>query len=100
MINQIFELYARCGNSLKSIGINEAVLPINEIEYALELFLKTNLLILGGDIYEKDTSGNIVYAYASWSYDGTSVLSGIEESRSYLNQFTDNKLLVSFVIQN
>lgn len=100
MIEQIFELYARCGNSLKDNGINEAALPLNGVEYALELFLKSGLLILGGDVYEKDSSGNITYAYASWSYDGTNVLNSVEEARNYLNQFSDTKLLVSFVVKN
>lgn len=100
MIEQIFELYARCGTSLKDNGINEAVLPVNESEYALELFLKSGLLILGGDVYEKNSSGNITYAYASWFYDGINVLSSVEEARNYLNQFSDTNLLVSFVVKN
>lgn len=99
MIALILELYSRCGISLREQGVNEGVLPIITYDYVIELFSKNKLLILGGDLYKKDVDGNLINIYANWYYDDGNVDESAEQARSYLSQFLNKDLYVSYILK-
>lgn len=98
-MNNLLELYARCGKTLLDIGINEAALPISKIDEAINLFNKNNLLILGGDIYKKGSKGGFEFIYANWSYDSNDIQESILVARDYLEKFKEQDFYVVFVIK-
>lgn len=99
MFIQILELYARCGESLKNNGLMDAVLPIHETAYALDLFVQNHLLVLGGDLYTKNESGNFESFYADWFYDGLDRVDSVQTARDYLSQFATKNIFVSFTLK-
>lgn len=99
MLGQILELYSRCGESLIDNGLKEAVLPISEAYFACDLFMQNHLIVLGGDLYAKNSSGGFDCFYADWFYSGVSSIDSIQEARTYLAQFEDKRLYVSFVLK-
>lgn len=99
MLSQILELYSRRGESLKKIGIDEAVLPICEINNALNLFMQNEILILGGDLYIKSDSDNFENLYADWFYEGVNYSESILDAKNYLSRFEDGNIYVSFVFK-
>lgn len=48
MLNEIFEIYSRQGESLIGIGIREAALPVPAAIDILNLFINERILVLGG----------------------------------------------------
>lgn len=99
MLGQILELYSRCGESLIGNGLKEAVLPISDAYFACDLFMQNHLIVLGGDLYIKNTTGGFDCFYANWFYSGVSSMASIQEARAYLTQFKGRKLYVSFVLK-
>ncbi len=93
----LLELYARAGESLEHLGINEAVLPRVQAFTALSLFAKSKTLVLGGDLYRKDPEQGLYNIYAGWSYQGSNYLEGLEKARQHLCVF-DDAVYVSFVL--
>lgn len=51
MLNEIFEIYSRQGESLTGIGIREAALPVPAAIDILNLFINERILVLGGEIF-------------------------------------------------
>ncbi len=47
MLNEIFEIYSRQGESLIGIGIREAALPVPTAIDILNLFINERILVLG-----------------------------------------------------
>ncbi len=100
MISLILELYARCGQSLSANGLDEAVLPLSEAENALNLFAEKGWLILGGDVYQCNQTGEMENFYADWFCSSTNHLESIDFARNHLSQLADDNLFVSFIIKN
>ncbi|HDL7751890.1 TPA: hypothetical protein PXP51_004344 [Yersinia enterocolitica] len=100
MISQILELYARCGRSLSNNGLDEAVLPLSEAEYALNLFAEKGWIILGGDVYQCNQSGEMDDFYADWFYSSTNCIESIAHAKSHLSKLVGDNLFVSFTIKN
>lgn len=98
MLSAILDIYTRDGFSLKENGLNEAVIPIKSALTLLPLFLNFKILILGGDLYEKDSNGSFINAYSDWYYEGESYIESITVANNYLIECNDN-LYVSFVFK-
>ena len=98
-MNPILELYSRLGESLKSMGIEESVLPMSAANSALDIYEANNNLVLGGDIYIKKSSGSFELLYANWFYEGDNIEDSINKARGYLKQFNGKDLYVSFVLK-
>ncbi|MBG9184018.1 hypothetical protein HNT85_10715, partial [Neisseria meningitidis] len=72
MLNEIFEIYSRQGESLIGIGIRKAALPVPIAIDILNLFINERILVLGGDIYIK--KDNYFYqTYDNWYYEGSNL---------------------------
>ncbi len=99
MLSHVFELYSSKGESLIDIGINEAVLPIEYIKKALDLFFENNLLVLGGDLYIKNSLGCFENFYADWFYDGSDCFESVEKAKGYLDRFKSERVYVSFIVK-
>ncbi|MGC6390119.1 hypothetical protein ACMV8I_21105 [Ewingella sp. S1.OA.A_B6] len=100
MISQILELYARCGQSLSANGLDEAVLPLAETEHALKLFAEKGWLILGGDVYQCNQTGEMDNFYADWFCSSTNPLDSIDFAKNHLSKLVGDNLFVSFTIKN
>lgn len=100
MLQELFALYAEHGKSLIDIGTHEAVLPIEIAKDNINLFERNNLIILGGDIYEKDINGKFKYIYETWSYDKMNLNESASEALRYFKFFSGDKrkLFVSIVV--
>lgn len=88
MLNEIFEIYSRQGESLTGIGIREAALPVPAAIDILNLFINERILVLGGDIYIK--KDNYFYQiYNNWYYEGSNLFNSIDKAMHY---FISNKI--------
>lgn len=88
MLNEIFEIYSRQGESLTGIGIREAALPVPAAIDILNLFINERILVLGGDIYIK--KDNYFYQiYDNWYYEGSNLFNSIDKAMHY---FISNKI--------
>lgn len=88
MLNEIFEIYSRQGESLTGIGIREAALPVPAAIDILNLFINERILVLGGDIYIK--KDNYFYQiYDNWYYKGSNLFNSIDKAMHY---FISNKI--------
>lgn len=96
MLSEVLEIYAKDGLTLRDNGLKEAVISINASLEVLELFTNFNILILGGDIYEKQPDGSFKNAYTDWYYEGDCALESIEVAKSFLSKINSD-LFVSFV---
>ncbi|MBR7235347.1 Imm40 family immunity protein, partial [Neisseria meningitidis] len=82
MLNEIFEIYSRQGESLIGIGIREAALPVPIAIDILNLFINERILVLGGDIYIK--KDNYFYqTYDNWYYEGSNLFNSIDKAMHY-----------------
>lgn len=99
MLNRLFELYAREGFSLKENGLNEAVISNEVALQLLGIFSELKILVLGGDLYEKDKDNHFVNIYGDWYYEGNSFMESIEVARNHLSQY-ENDLFISFTFRD
>lgn len=99
MMNQILELYARCGRSLINSGVKEAVLPISETENAINLFRDNKLIVLGGDLYKNTLENHFESIYADWFYNGNNIYDSADEAKQYLANFQNQDVFVSFILK-
>lgn len=53
--------------SLKDIGVNEYAWKVEDVESVLELLMKKNIAILGGDVLKFDETNTPSYTYDNWS---------------------------------
>ena len=98
MLNEIFEIYSRQGESLIGIGIREAALPVPAAIDILNLFINERILVLGGDIYVK--KDNYFYqTYDNWYYEGSNLFNSIDKAMQYLSQIKLENAYVSFVLK-
>ncbi|ENX0011062.1 hypothetical protein F9T62_002087 [Neisseria gonorrhoeae] len=98
MLNEIFEIYSRQGESLIGIGIREAALPAPTAIDILNLFINERILVLGGDIYIK--KDNYFYqTYDNWYYEGSNLFNSINKAMHYLSQIKLENAYVSFVLK-
>lgn len=98
-MGQILEFYSSLGESLENNGIDEKVLPINEANTMLALYLSNNVLVLGGDLYVKKLEKGFELFYAYWFYEGDNVKDSITKAKNYSRQFGRKDLYISFVVK-
>ncbi|MFU0964878.1 hypothetical protein [Kluyvera ascorbata] len=99
MINKILELYARCGESLVTHGLMEAVLPIHMVNDALDLFVNSGWIVSGGDVYQYN-NGVMVNFYADWFCGTMDCVESCDYAKAHLSNLSGGNLFVSFVIKD
>lgn len=88
------------GESLEDLGISEFAFPIEKTNSLLEYFRAKNYLILGGDLYIKKSTKRFELFYADWYYEGKNVEGSIIKASTYLSQFSQKDIYVTFVTNN
>ena len=96
-MNRILDLCSHLGESLRGNGIEFFAFPIHEVDSVLEVYRTNRVLILGGDIYIKNSSENFASFYENWFYEGSSVEDSIIKAQDYLRMFKGKDLYVCFV---
>ena len=96
-MNRILDLCSHLGESLRGNGIENFAFPIHEVDSVLEVYRTNRVLILGGDIYIKNSSENFAPFYENWFYEGNSVENSIIKAQEYLRIFKGKDLYVCFV---
>lgn len=91
-MNRILDLCSHLGESLRGNGIENFAFPIHEVDSVLEVYRTNRVLILGGDIYIKNSSEN----FAPF-YEGSSAEDSIIKAQDYLRIFKGKDLYVCFV---
>ena len=99
MINEILELYARCGKSLLNNGVVDAVLPLSVTDDALTLFTKAKWVVLGGDVYQYENS-EMRNVYADWYCNLTSSSESCAYAKEHLSKLKQANIYVSFTIKS
>lgn len=96
-MNRILDLCSHLGESLKGNGIENFAFPMREVDSILELYKTNRVLVLGGDIYIKNSSEDFAPFYGNWFYEGDNVEDSIIEAKDYLRMFKGKDLYVCFV---
>lgn len=99
MLNEIFEIYSRQGESLIGIGIREAALPVPAAIDILNLFINERILVLGGEIFISKKDNYFYQIYDNWYYEGSNLFNSIDKAMHYLSQIKLENAYVSFVLK-
>lgn len=94
MLSKLLELYARNGFSLAENGIPSAIIPIKSSLQVLEILFHSQIVILGGDIYERDENGNFYANYSNWYYEGNNSKESIFSAKNYLSKCNPNEFVL------
>ena len=70
---------------------------MREVDNILELYKNNRVLILGGDIYIKNSCKNFAPFYENWFYEGNNFENSIIKAKDYLRMFKGKDLYVCFV---
>lgn len=99
MINQILELYSRCGKSLLDKGINDAVLPMSVANKALELFSEAKWIVLGGDVYQQNNN-KMENIYEDWHCNLSDYSESCSYAKEHLRKLKGDNIYISFTIKS
>lgn len=99
-VSKILELYARSGQSLIENGLNEAALPVNEADVALNLFEQQRWRVLGGDVYHLTDAGRFESTYENWSYEGKSADESVAVARDFVDGLAGRSVYIVFVVDD
>ena len=94
MLNKLLELYSRNGFSLTENEIPSAIIPIKFSLQVLEILLHYQIVILGGDIYERGEDGNFYANYSNWYYEGNDSKESIFSAKNYLSKCNPNEFVL------
>jgi len=98
MLAEIFKIYTKYGVLFNNDEISSAVLPIHICKYVIDIFSKTNILILGGDIFVFNEQDILIPTYDNWSYEGVDVKQSAEKAKSFLLYFEGKDFYIDFVV--
>ena len=98
IMNELINIYINNGFSLFKQGESIVIIPTKLSIRVLDILESLNLLILGGDIYQK-SGDDFEHTYDNWYYDGNVHSESIMVARQYLDNLRERDLYVSFVFK-
>ena len=98
IMNELINIYINNGFSLFKQGESIVIISTKLSIRVLDILEALNLLILGGDIYQK-SGDDFEHTYDNWYYDGNVHSESIVVAREYLDNLRDRDLYVSFVFK-
>ena len=104
MSQEFQNLLEEKGTVLKQLGLSEIALERIDALLAVQLFRKTSIPILGGDVYFKHGEG-VEIAYANWHSDQRAgegrdqfVMRSCLETENYIRNFPPSDAVPLFVL--
>ncbi|AJC48495.1 hypothetical protein IB642_05980 [Allofrancisella guangzhouensis] len=103
-MNQIKEMFAK-GVQLENIGINEKAFSKESSLIILDLLNKFMIPILGGDVYIRDESCDVIIpTYDSWYYEraegescNSYIKKSVEKAKEYIVNYPKQNVLFTLV---